>query len=103
MPSPRTFFTHLPIEFLPNDFHKRCKVVYVIRNPKDIINSFYHFHRKHPFDEYTGSLEDLFNSFMDGTFQYGRWWDHVNQYGALDGIHIVHYEDMIEVLINLFI
>ena len=42
----RVFFTHLPLELLPESaLSGGCRVVYVARNPKDNAVSFYHFHR----------------------------------------------------------
>jgi len=45
LPSPRIINTHLPPHLLPAGILKtRCKVVHVIRNPKDVtVSAFNHF------------------------------------------------------------
>lgn len=48
-------------------------------------------------DEFTGSLDEMVDLFLEGKTAFGPWWDHLNQYEHLEGIHIIHYEDLIEV------
>lgn len=69
----------------------------MVRNPKDTIVSLYFFLKSMPDDEYEGSIEDLFESFCKGEVIYGHWWKHVNTFSQLDNVHIVHYEDLLEV------
>ncbi|XP_030853181.1 sulfotransferase family cytosolic 1B member 1-like [Strongylocentrotus purpuratus] len=42
-PSPRLMSSHLQLKNLPPNLHKRAKIIYVARNPKDTINSYYNF------------------------------------------------------------
>ena len=42
---PRFIKTHLPLSLLPDDLLEKAKVVYVARNPKDTMVSFFH-HQK---------------------------------------------------------
>ncbi|KAJ8308912.1 hypothetical protein KUTeg_013786 [Tegillarca granosa] len=43
MTSPRILSTHLRFHHIPNDIKKRkCKIVYIQRNPKDVAVSFHH-------------------------------------------------------------
>ena len=43
LPSPRVLNTHLTHNFLPDrSKEKRCKIVHVMRNPKDVLVSYYH-------------------------------------------------------------
>ena len=45
LPSPRLMFSHLPYHVIPKgkDNNSTCKYIYVARNPKDVVVSFYHF------------------------------------------------------------
>jgi aryl sulfotransferase len=74
------------------------KIVYVLRNPKDMLVSTYKFLQSSELDKYTGSFEDFFKMFVEGQMWYGTWWDHVNQYTSLENVHVIHYENLIEVV-----
>ena len=60
--------------------------------------SAYKFMQSLVLDEFTGSFEDLFKMFVDGNMWYGRWWDHVNEFTALENVHVIHYESLLEVV-----
>ncbi|XP_067560108.1 sulfotransferase 1C4-like isoform X4 [Pseudorca crassidens] len=67
MPSPRILKTHLPIHLLPPSFlEKNCKMIYVARNPKDSMVSYYHFHRMNKGLPAPGTWEEYFESFLAG-------------------------------------
>jgi hypothetical protein len=48
----------------------RTQVVYVARNPKDAIVSFYHHHKLMKFQDYQGTLEEFAQYFMDDESMY---------------------------------
>ncbi|KAB1225440.1 Cytosolic sulfotransferase 5 [Morella rubra] len=82
MQSPRLFHTHLPYSALPESIKKsKCKTVYITRNPKDTFVSMWHFFntRRTP-EQGPYPLEDAFESFCNGVFHYGPFFDHVLQY-----------------------
>ncbi|XP_057376850.1 sulfotransferase 1C3-like [Daphnia carinata] len=64
LPSPRVLKSHLPAYLLPPDLLDTCKVIYVARNPKDAIVSFYYFHQMVKFFQFTGTLEEFAEYFM---------------------------------------
>lgn len=65
--SPRILNTHVLYDQIPNDFKsKKCKMVYLLRNPKDVAVSFYNHHVKLKDYEYTGSWEHYLQRFMKG-------------------------------------
>lgn len=97
LPSPRVFKTHFPVRFLPDNFNKLAKVVYVVRNPKDVVISYYNFFKKMKEDEFTGTLDDVVDIFVEGQTVFGSFWDHINEYENVENVHFVHYEDLIEV------
>ncbi|VFV23484.1 sulfotransferase 1c4-like [Lynx pardinus] len=98
MPSPRTLKTHLPIQLLPPSFlEKNCKIIYVARNPKDNMVSYYHFQRMNKALPAPGTWEEYFESFLAGKVCWGSWHDHVKGWWkAKDQHRIVYlfYEDL---------
>ena len=80
------------------------KVVYILRNPKDVIVSSYNFFSTFLLNQFVGTLSDMVDMFVNGETMYGAWYEHVNAYTSLDGVYIIHYEDLVEVrlLLSLF-
>ncbi|XP_029963021.1 amine sulfotransferase-like isoform X1 [Salarias fasciatus] len=99
-PDPRFFGTHLPPDMLPLGVReKQVKIVYVWRNPKDVLVSLYHFAQSWVFLETPRSFEDFFQQFLDGDVYMGSWFDHLREYiSARDqlNIHFVNYESMLK-------
>uniref|UniRef100_A0A8D0KUZ5 Sulfotransferase n=1 Tax=Strix occidentalis caurina TaxID=311401 RepID=A0A8D0KUZ5_STROC len=105
LPSPRVFATHLPYYLLPRDLrNKRGRIIYVTRNPKDVMVSYYHF------SKYMSTLEEIpdFNLFME-RFLAGKgrisWLDHVaGWYSHAEDFNIlfVTYEEMKKEARNCF-
>ena len=63
-PSPRIINSHMYFRHLPRDIlKKRPKIVFVSRNPKDIVVSFYH-HCHNASLKYNGSWNDFLEFFM---------------------------------------
>jgi hypothetical protein len=62
LPSPRVIPTHLPSGLFPGTaFEHHAKLVYVVRDPKDVAVSLYHFHRSIPAQGDSGRLEKIFH------------------------------------------
>lgn len=63
--SPRFIKTHLPLAFLPEQLWTvRPKIVYVVRDPRDVAVSYYHqYHNLHGFE---GPLADFLDLFLEG-------------------------------------
>ncbi|KAM6368005.1 LOW QUALITY PROTEIN: amine sulfotransferase-like [Alca torda] len=76
LPLPR-FATHLPYYLVPRDLrNKRARVIYVSRNPKDVMVSYYHF------SKYMSVLEEVpdftfMERFLAGKVLGSSWLDHV--------------------------
>ena len=64
MPSPRVIKSHLPFYLLPPNFLDTCKVVYVARNPKDVIVSFYYHHKLMKMEGFSGAVDCFADYFM---------------------------------------
>lgn len=100
-PSPRIIPTHVPYRLYPPEvFERRVKRVYVLRNPKDVAVSFYHFHRTLDLlGPYQGTWDAFLECFLNGQIIYGSWFDHtLGWWGSLheqpDTVLILHYEAM---------
>ncbi|NXL47312.1 ST1D1 Sulfotransferase, partial [Podilymbus podiceps] len=76
--SPRLVKTHLPVQLLPTSFQdKDCKVIYMARNPKDVVISYYYFYQMAKIHPDPGTLDEFLESFMAGKVAYGSWYEHV--------------------------
>ncbi|XP_056419724.1 amine sulfotransferase-like [Hyla sarda] len=97
-PSPRLFSTHLPYYLMPRDLRFRTgKVLYVCRNPKDVLVSFYHFIRMLPYLKCSIDWETFLELFISGRVTGGSWFDHVRGWYTHKedfNILIVTYEEM---------
>ncbi|XP_055099838.1 sulfotransferase 1C3 isoform X2 [Symphalangus syndactylus] len=92
MSSPRLIKTHLPSHLIPPSIWKEnCKIVYVARNPKDCLVSYYHFHRMASFMPDPQNLEEFYEKFMSGKVTCGSWFDHVKGWWAAKDRHQVLY------------
>ena len=54
----RLIKTHLPLHLLPQEIQNKgqAKVIYIYRNPKDVIVSYYHFARMLTYAKFNGTL-----------------------------------------------
>lgn len=81
MSSPRILLTHLHYDTMPKDvFTKKCKVLYLMRNPKDTAVS--HFNHVSGITEYNydGDWNSFFSAFLKGEVDYGPWTEHVREW-----------------------
>lgn len=96
MESPRIFKTHLPVDILPNNALKDSKIVYVLRNPKDVTISSFEFNRNCTQSKMNQNLQEYIESFKNGKLFYGPWWEHVDGYTSKPNIHVIHYEGLLK-------
>mmetsp|Transcript_70463 Transcript_70463/g.147535 ORF Transcript_70463/g.147535 Transcript_70463/m.147535 type:complete len:319 (-) Transcript_70463:69-1025(-) len=108
IPSPRAFATHVPWDFLPQAIlDLNCPIVYVMRDPADVLVSYYHFSITNPALVTPESLEAFAAQFLTGastdrsiTYEgrapFGGLADHYLRYveAARSGrnIHLMSYE-----------
>ncbi|XP_015356023.1 amine sulfotransferase-like [Marmota marmota marmota] len=98
MPSPRLFASHLPYYLVPKGLkNKKAKILYIYRNPKDVLVSFFHFSnwvaRLKPSD----TFENFMEMFLDGQVMGSRWFDHIRgwyEHRHDFNIQFMSYEDM---------
>nr|WEM02053.1 sulfotransferase 4 [Vargula tsujii] len=77
LPSPRVCFTHLPIPMLPPNMLEVCKVIYLTRNPADVICSYHQF--MHDRCHLHVDFDTFFNMFLDGTVLFTPYWSSVKE------------------------
>lgn len=90
--------THLSYEFVKNlpEF-SQTKLIVGFRNPKDILVSYYHFHKvNNNFGPYKGSWDEFFEAYKNDEIVYGcpiewmaAWWQHRNDPNVI----ITKFED----------
>ncbi|KAM6982250.1 cytosolic sulfotransferase 1-like [Tautogolabrus adspersus] len=98
--SPRLIRTHLPVQFLPKSFSEQnCKIIYISRNAKDSVVSYYHYERMTVMNPEPGDWSSYLQRFMEGKMVFGSWYDHVTGWWKKkqtnSQIHYMFYEDLI--------
>ncbi|XP_015697096.1 cytosolic sulfotransferase 12-like [Oryza brachyantha] len=104
LPSPRIMALHMPYSTLPDSVvvNSDCKIIYVCRDPKDVLVSLWHYYNKvRPDEAHLSQFHDLYESFCQGDTIFGPWWDNVLGYfrASLDmptRVLFLRYEDMLE-------
>ncbi|XP_071395806.1 sulfotransferase 1C2 [Centroberyx affinis] len=100
MDPPRVIKTHLPFQLVPPGFwENKCKAIYVARNAKDNMVSYYHFDRMNMTQPEPGPWDGYIHKFMRGELAWGSWYDHVKGYWEereKKNILYLFYEDMKE-------
>ncbi|XP_069843070.1 amine sulfotransferase-like isoform X2 [Dipodomys merriami] len=76
--SPRLFCTHIPYYLAPRGLKsKKNKMLYIYRNPKDVLVSFFHFSKWNVKLEAADTVEEYMKTFLDGKVVGSRWFDHI--------------------------
>uniref|UniRef100_A0A2K6FMD4 Sulfotransferase n=1 Tax=Propithecus coquereli TaxID=379532 RepID=A0A2K6FMD4_PROCO len=94
----RVIPTHLSYDILPRNIkQKQCKIIYVVRNPKDIAVSLFHYYRDNPNLPCIETWDAFLELFLRGDVVYGSWFDHVlswEEHKDDKNILIISYEEM---------
>nr|NP_001132954.1 sulfotransferase family 1, cytosolic sulfotransferase 8 [Danio rerio]ACA81604.1 SULT1 ST8 [Danio rerio] len=97
--SPRLIKTHLPVQLIPKSFwEQNSRVVYVARNAKDTVVSYFHFTRMNMAQPEPGDWNIFLEDFIKGQRVFGSWFDHVcgwwEKKKTYPNLHYMFYEDM---------
>ncbi len=93
LPRPRFIKSHEPFDSRYN------KVVYIVRDPRDVLISYYHFHRKFQLIDDGHPIERYGDDFLVGRLPYGSWGEHIGGWidarKGDDDFLMVRYEDLL--------
>lgn len=77
--SPRLLKSHLPASLLPTDiWKKKAKIIYVARNVKDAVVSFYHF--ANGLGTFKGTKEEFVEAFINDDIFFIPYWPHILEF-----------------------
>ncbi|XP_074649900.1 sulfotransferase 1B1-like [Tubulanus polymorphus] len=98
--SPRICKMHLPWNLGPRQAVDKFKsrLIYVMRNPKDIAVSYYHFAQAFARTPFIGSFSNFLKVFLAPNMSYGPIFDHYLGYWKerhRENILILYYEDLV--------
>lgn len=92
----RLFFSHLPLS--RDRMTQEAKFVYIARNPWDVCVSFFHWVTNLTLFEFCdGTFEEFVEAFIDGSFGYGDYFEHVASGYALrnePNLFFLTYEEL---------
>ncbi|XP_051980259.1 amine sulfotransferase-like [Xyrauchen texanus] len=98
-PSPRLFSTHLHQHMVPKGLQGKGKIIYIMRNPKDVMVSYFHFSNNMKTLDSSESYDEMLEKFFSGRMLGGCWFDQVkgwitnkDKYNIL----FLTYEEMIK-------
>ncbi|KQJ93252.1 cytosolic sulfotransferase 5 [Brachypodium distachyon] len=102
LPSPRLINTHMHHSLLPPSLtgNPDCKIVYVCREPKDMVVSLWHFAKSIMPEGSKHTFSDLFEDACKGETPSGPIWDHTLGYWRASKAHpdrvlFLKYEEML--------
>ncbi|KAA8579911.1 hypothetical protein FQN60_005446 [Etheostoma spectabile] len=87
----------LPVLEYPQPGLDIIQVIYMARNPKDLVVSYYQFHRSLRTMSYRGTFQEFCRRFMHDKLGYGSWFEHVQEFWEHrndSNVLFLKYEDM---------
>jgi hypothetical protein len=72
------------------------KVIYIVRDPRDVAVSYYYFHLKRKWVNESYDRDTFVKSFVNGSIWYGSWKDNVESWTFRDNVLYIRYEDLID-------
>lgn len=100
MESPRIISSHLQHHiFAKSYFKSKAKIIYTMRNPRDVIVSLFHFTKILNFYEDAENFQSFIEDFIQGNALYGSWFDHVKGWMQMKDdsrFFFITYEELIQ-------
>uniref|UniRef100_A0A8B9E0G5 Sulfotransferase n=2 Tax=Anser cygnoides TaxID=8845 RepID=A0A8B9E0G5_ANSCY len=97
-PSPRLLTCHLPRHIFPKSFsHSTAKVIYTLRDPRDVVVSYYYFSKMCSSYEDPMSFEQFLRDFLSGELPHGSWFEHVQGWMEMkdqENFFFITYEEL---------
>ncbi|XP_008834480.1 sulfotransferase 6B1-like [Nannospalax galili] len=94
----RVIPTHLSYDMLPVTVkQKQCKIIYIVRNPKDTAVSLFYYYKDNPNLPSIETWAAFLELFLKGDVVYGSWFDHVlgwEEHKNDKNILFIFYEEM---------
>ncbi|XP_073913954.1 sulfotransferase 2A1-like [Castor canadensis] len=98
MEGPRLITSHLPFQLFPRSFSSsKAKVIYIIRNPRDVSVSGYFFWEKMNICKIAKSWDEYFEWFIQGNVPYGSWFEHIHGWMSMrerKNFLVLSYEEL---------
>ncbi|XP_021101701.1 bile salt sulfotransferase isoform X2 [Heterocephalus glaber] len=95
---PQVIRSHLPFHLSPKSlFSSKVKVIYVIRNPRDVLVSGFYFWNAIKGAKTAKSLEQYFEWFIQGYVPWGSWFEHVRGWMSMrerENFFVLSYEEL---------
>nr|XP_044990134.1 sulfotransferase 2A1-like [Jaculus jaculus] len=95
---PHLMKSHLPFRLFPKSlFNSKAKVIYVIRNPRDVLVSGYFFWKDSKLHKHPKSLQEYLEWFIEGNVPYGSWFEHIRGWMSMrerDNFLVLSYEEL---------
>jgi hypothetical protein len=92
------FNTHLLPDMIPLE-SKHTKAIYIMRNARDVVTSFYYHISNQILDEadaFETNFDDFLRQWFNGQVLYGKWIQHIQDWrGVQDNILFLRYEDLL--------
>ncbi|XP_058820907.1 luciferin sulfotransferase [Topomyia yanbarensis] len=90
--------THFPFSLLPPSIFKTgAKLIYVARNPADVVVSYYHLNKLYRTQGYVGDFANFYNYFENNLTPWSPYWTHLKQGWKarhFPNVLFMFYEDM---------
>ncbi|XP_011376464.1 bile salt sulfotransferase [Pteropus vampyrus] len=95
---PRLMTSHLPIHLFPKSvFKSKAKLIYLLRNPRDVLVSGYFFWTISNLVKKPESLEQYLDWFIRGNVAFGSWFDHTRGWLSMrekENFLMLSYEEL---------